>query len=56
MKILHILREEPNESVRRIIDLQSTDNEVKTVELYKGSMDYEELLELIFDYDKVISW
>ncbi len=56
MKILHILRVEPNDMVKRIIDLQSGDNEVKTVQLYEGTVDYDEVLKLIFSYDRVISW
>jgi hypothetical protein len=53
---MHILREEPNEIVKRIIDIQSRDNEVKTVQLYEGTVDYDEVLKLIFSYDRAISW
>lgn len=56
MKILHILRKEPNATVKKIIALQSRENKVRTVELYKGDVDYDELLELIFSHDRVISW
>lgn len=56
MKILHILKEEPDESIRKIIEVQSKNNEVKTIELYRGNVNYEELVDLIFQYDKVICW
>jgi hypothetical protein len=56
LRILHILRKEPDATIKEIIALQSKENEVRTVELYKGSVNYDELLELIFSYDRVISW
>lgn len=56
MKILHILKEKPEESIKKIIEVQSESNEVKTVELYRGNVNYEELVDLIFKYDKVICW
>lgn len=56
MKILHILKEEPDESIKKIIEVQSRSNEVKTVELHRGNVDYAELVDLIFQHDKVICW
>lgn len=56
MKILHMLKEEPDESVKKIIDMQSHSTEVKTVELYEGNINYEKLVDLIFQYDRVICW
>jgi hypothetical protein len=56
LRILHIHRNEPDSTIKKIIELQSGDNEVKTVELYEGEVDYDELLKLIFSYDRVISW
>lgn len=56
MKILHILRKEPSEAIKKIIELQKNGNEVKVVELYKGMVNHRELLNLIFECDRVISW
>lgn len=42
--------------VEKIIAIHSKDNEVHTVKLYEGEVDYDELLKLIFSCDKVISW
>jgi hypothetical protein len=56
LKVLHILKKKPEENVEKIIALQSEENEVETVKLYEGEVDYSKLLELIFSSDKVVSW
>jgi hypothetical protein len=56
MKILHILKKAPEESTRKIIEFQSSGNEVKTVELYKGGVSYDKLIADVFTYDKVFCW
>ncbi|MEE8403180.1 MAG: hypothetical protein V3R93_05460 [Candidatus Hydrothermarchaeaceae archaeon] len=56
MKILEILRSEPNGNVSKMIDVHKQDNEVKVVELYSGAPDYAALVDDIFAYDKVICW
>ncbi len=56
MKILHILKKAPDASTKKIIELQSSGNEVRTVELYKGGVSYEKLVADVFDYDKVFCW
>lgn len=56
MKILEILRSEPDENTSKIIDVHKQDNEVKVVELYSGDPDYAALVDDIFAHDKVISW
>ncbi len=55
MKILYILREEPDETVRRIIQIQSEGNQTKTVNL-ATDRDYEAILTDIEDADRVIAW
>ncbi|MGE5172987.1 MAG: hypothetical protein ACM3MD_04070 [Betaproteobacteria bacterium] len=56
VKILHILKKAPDESTKKIIDLQASGNEVKTVELYKGGVSYDKLVADVFDCDKVFCW
>lgn len=56
MKILEILRSEPDENTSKIIEVHKQDNEVKVVELYSGDQDYAALVDDIFAHDKVISW
>ena len=56
MKILHILRSEPDEMTRNLI-LQSFE-EAQNIEisLYQENVNYDELVADIFSSDKVISW
>jgi hypothetical protein len=56
MKILEILRSEPDENTGKIIEVHKQDNEVKVVELYSGEPDYAALVDDIFSHDKVVSW
>jgi hypothetical protein len=56
MKILYLLKEEPDEVIQQIISFQASSSQIKLVELYKLEISYEELVELIFDYDQVICW
>lgn len=56
MKILEILRSEPDENTGKIIEVHKQDNEVKVVELYSGDPDYAALVDDIFSHDKVICW
>ncbi len=56
MKILHILRSEPDDQIRELIRSMSEGDEIKEVKLYEGSIDYNELVELIFNHEKVVSW
>lgn len=56
MKILHILKKAPDASTKKIIELQSSGNEVKTIELYKGGASYDTLVADVFSFDKVFCW
>ncbi len=56
MIILHILRTEPDDMVRRIIRKISNGEKNKTVPLFRTEIDYDKLLEDIFSSDRVISW
>jgi hypothetical protein len=56
MKILHILKQAPDASTRKIIDLQASGNEVRILELYKGGVEYDKLVADVFACDKVICW
>ncbi len=55
MKILYVLKREPSESVRKIIEVQSRGNEVKVLKLGEVA-DYKNLVEDVFGSDKVICW
>ena len=55
MKILHILRSEPDSLVRLLISGMSS-GESREVPLYRGPVDYDRLVKDIFESDKVICW
>jgi hypothetical protein len=55
LKILHLLKKEPSESIKEIIDVQSREYDVKVVRLSEV-VDYKELVGDIFDFDQVICW
>lgn len=56
MKVLHILKTEPDETVKRIIEYHLKRYNVKVVRLYRKDISYSDLLKAVFEYDKVISW
>ena len=56
VKILHILKKAPDASTRKIIELQSSGNQVTLIELYKGGVSYDKLVTDVFTHDKVICW
>ena len=57
MKTLHILKTEPEDHTERLMStLFASEKESTVFNLYEESADYEKLLDLIFEHDKVISW
>lgn len=56
MKILHILKSEPDNRTKTLIDIISKDESCIMFSLYNEYPDYGKLIELIFDCDKIVSW
>lgn len=56
MKLLHILRSEPDELVRRFIEAMSLGKTARKVPLFGGRVDYDQLVKDIFEAEKVICW
>ena len=56
MKILHILRSDPDDMIRLFIKEISACEESKEVALYQGAVNYDQLVKEIFESDRVISW
>lgn len=56
MKILHILRTEPDEMTRTFIQQTFGDAQNAEVPLYEDNINYDELIVEIFSSDRVISW
>ena len=57
MKILHILRSEPDETVERLIGNMSDKEDETTVKsLYKKEIDWQRLIDDIFSHEKIVCW
>ena len=56
MKLLHIYKSEPDTVSKALVEILSEGNQVSEFRLYEGQPDYERLLDLIFEHEKVISW
>jgi len=58
MKILHILKTEPEKTTRALMSAlgSSQEEEATLFELYDEQADCEKLIDLIFEHDKIISW
>jgi hypothetical protein len=54
--ILHVLKSEPDDVVKLLIDKTSEGNKARQYVLYNGSADYDELIDLIFECDQTVSW
>ncbi len=56
MKVLHILRSEPDETVEKLCGLVSKSGESSVKALYEKEVDWAALVDEIFSHDKVICW
>ena len=56
MKILHILRSEPDETVEKLSAALSKDSTTTVTPLYQGDVDWKALVDDIFTHDKIICW
>ena len=56
MRILHILKSSPDETVEKLIDYLTENNESTVKPLFQGSVDWSRLVDDIFAHDKVICW
>lgn len=56
MRILHILNDGPTKLSNEIIGIQSKENEVKIIDLSRKDLSYEDIIDAISSYDKVVSW
>ena len=56
MRILHILRNDPDETTEKLISYLSETDEATVQPLFQGSIDWERLVDDIFAHDKVICW
>ncbi|MEE8480016.1 MAG: hypothetical protein V3T59_02120 [Desulfobacterales bacterium] len=56
MRLLHILKSEPDENTRTLMGILSEGEENNILCLYEEDADYERLVDMIFEHDRVISW
>ena len=56
MKLLHILKSEPDDNTKTLMAMLSQGNDISEFWLYEEMADYEKLIDAIFENDKVISW
>ena len=56
MKVLHILKSEPDETVGKLTDNMSAENTTTVVPLYDAVVDWAALVDKIFENDRVICW
>ena len=56
MKLLHILKSEPDDNTKTLMNILSEGSETSEFPLYDEQADYEKLIDAIFENDKVISW
>lgn len=56
MKMLYILKTEPDDTVKKMMEVLSRENTVKVVSLNDGKVDWSNLVDEIFANEKIISW
>ncbi len=56
MKVVHLLRSQPSDLIRRFVEDISKDKESIEVPLYQEPVDYDQLIGEIFEGDQVICW
>jgi hypothetical protein len=56
MKILQILKSEPDETIEKLGEAISKENPSSVTMLYEDNVDWEGLVDDIFLHDKVICW
>ena len=56
MKLLNIIRSEPDDTTKTFVESFSKEEGAKKVALYKGEIDWSALVDDIFSHDKVICW
>jgi hypothetical protein len=56
MKLLNIIRSQPDDTTQKLIEGFSKEEGAKKIVLYEGDVDWPGLVDDIFSYDKVICW
>ena len=56
MKILHILKSEPDGNVEKLMNVVTDGDGSKVQALYNGDINWSTLVDDIFSHDKIICW
>lgn len=56
MKILHVYRSEPNDEVKKLVEIVSEGRDNESFKLNVESPDYDKLVEMVWGADKTICW
>jgi len=56
MNILHVFKSEPDAVIKKLIDPLSKGKKTRQFEMFHVDVDYDKLIELVFENDKVICW
>ena len=56
MRVLHVLKNDPDETVEKLIDALSEDSESTVMPLFNRDVDWLRLVDDIFTHDRVICW
>jgi uncharacterized membrane protein YvbJ len=56
MKILYILRSQPDVTVEKFMQAVTNGDQADVAALYQQNIDWSRLVDDIFEHDKVISW
>jgi len=56
MRVLHIFRSEPDETVRQMVEIVTNGDDAKQTPLFGSDVDWSQLVDDILSHDKVISW
>lgn len=56
MKVLYLFIDGTATAPKELIEMQTLEHEIETVDLAQPNVSYESVLKKVFDADKVISW
>jgi hypothetical protein len=56
MKILHVFKSEPDAVIEKLIEPLPKGKKALQFEMYQGDVNYDKLVKLVFESDKVICW
>ena len=56
MKVLNVYRSEPDETVKKLVEIVTRERDSDSFDLYGANPDYDTLVDKIFDADQTICW